>query len=50
MTRVFRIDLASEPAIDAAIIRACDKQFAEGFKLAGTFIWGTDLILVFQKP
>jgi hypothetical protein len=48
-TRVFRLDLIAEPAIDKAIAAACDKQLGEGFKLASTFVWGTDLILIFQK-
>lgn len=48
-TRVFRLDLTVEPAIDVAIVQACDKQLTEGFKLASTFVWGTDLILIFQK-
>ena len=48
-TRVFRLDLSAEPAIDTAIKAACDRQLTEGFKLASTFVWGTDLILIFQK-
>lgn len=48
-TRVFRIDLTAEAAIDAAIAEACDKQLEEGFKVASTFVFGTDLILIFQK-
>jgi hypothetical protein len=48
-TRVFRLDFATEHTIDAAIIAACDRQLLEGFKLASTFVWGTDLILIFQK-
>jgi len=48
-TRVFRLDLSTEPAIDTAIAQACDRQLTEGFKLAGTFVWGTGLILIFQK-
>lgn len=48
-TRVFRIDLSAEQSIDQAIVAACDKQLQDGFKLASTFVWGTDLILTFQK-
>lgn len=48
-TRVFRIDLAAEESIDTAITAACEKQLLEGFKLASSFIWNTDLILIFQK-
>lgn len=48
-TRVFRLDLTAVNDIAAAISTACDKQLTEGFKLASTFVWGTDLILIFQK-
>lgn len=48
-TRVFRLDLATEPAIDVAIKAACDKQLTEGYKLVSTFVWGTDLVLIYQK-
>jgi len=48
-TRVFRLDLAEEKDLAEAIIKASDKQLAEGFKLASTFIWGTSLILIYQK-
>ena len=48
-TRVFRIDLITETAIDQAIVNACERQIQDNFKLASTFIWGTDLILIFQK-
>jgi len=48
-TRVFRLDLTKTADIAATITTACDKQLAEGFKLASTFVWGTDLILIFQK-
>ena len=47
-TRVFRIDLSGEDDIVAAIVAACEKQLGEGFKLASTFVWATDLLLVFQ--
>jgi hypothetical protein len=48
-TRVFRLNLAAAPDIATVLITACDKQLTEGFKLASTFVWGTDLILIFQK-
>lgn len=48
-TRVFRVNLATVNDIAGALSTACDKQLAEGFKLASTFVWGTDLILIFQK-
>lgn len=48
-TRVFRLDLASVNDIATTLAVACDKQLSEGFRLASTFIWETDLILIFQK-
>jgi len=48
-TRVFRIDLVAATDVDALISTKCDEQLAEGFKLASTFIWGTQLVLIFQK-
>lgn len=48
-TRVFRLNLATVNDIAATLTTACDKQLTEGFKLASTFVWGTDLILIFQK-
>lgn len=54
-TRVFRIDLDAEPAIDTAIAAACDRQLTDGFKLASSFIWASadnethNLVLIFQK-
>ena len=48
-TRVFRINLDDEPSIDTAIVKACDKQLADGFRLASTFLFGTNLVLIFQK-
>lgn len=48
-TRVFKIDLNASMDIAADITAACNKQLAEGFKLASSFVWVTDLILIFQK-
>jgi len=48
-TRVFRLDLVTVNDLALAISAACDKQLTDGFKLASTFVWGTDLILIFQK-
>lgn len=47
-TRVFRLNLATTEDIAATLVTACEKQLVEGFKLASTFVWGTDLILIFQ--
>ena len=48
-TRVFRIELESVTDMGAEITAVCDKQLADGFKLASTFVWVTDLVLIFQK-
>jgi len=48
-TRVFRLNLATTVDIADTLTVACDKQLAEGYKLTSTFVWGTDLILIFQK-
>lgn len=48
-TRVFRLNLASSAGLADVLTSACDKQLAEGFRLSSTFVWGTDLILIFQK-
>lgn len=48
-TRVFRIELENVADIAAEISAVCDKQLVDGFKLASTFVWLTDLVLVFQK-
>ena len=48
-TRVFRIDLAAAADIATLISTKCDEQLLEGFKLASTFVWQTQLVLIFQK-
>lgn len=48
-TRVFRLDLTTTTDLASDITLACEKQRNDGFKLASTFVWGTDLILIFQK-
>lgn len=48
-TRTFRIDLTTINDIAQEINTVCDKQLTEGFKLASTFVWGTDLVLIYQK-
>lgn len=48
-TRVFRIDLAAATDLATLISTKCDSQLAEGFRLASTFVWQTQLILIFQK-
>ncbi len=48
-TQVERIDLAT-PGLDLkqAIKDVCDIKLAAGLKLAATFVFGTDLLLIFQ--
>lgn len=48
-TRVLRLDLETEEDIAKAIVDACDKQLQESFKLASSFVYGTALVLIFQK-
>ena len=48
-TRVFRIDLMAATDIAEEVAAACDKQLTEGFKLAASFVWQTDVVLIFQK-
>lgn len=48
-TRVFRIDMSIVNDIAQEITAVCDKQATEGFKLASSFVWVTDLVLIFQK-
>ena len=51
-TKVTRIDLASiqNQTLDTAITNICDVQKGAGFNLAATFVYGTQLVLIFQKP
>jgi len=46
-TKVLRIDIASEADIALAIAKLCDAQV--GYRLASTFLWQTNLVLIFQK-
>jgi hypothetical protein len=48
-TKVYRIDLNETQDINTAITLACENQYLLGFKLASTFVWGTNLVLIFQK-
>ena len=50
-TKLKRIDLA-DPSIenlDDLIIAACDNLGSVGYRLAGSFSFQTQLILIFQK-
>lgn len=48
-TRVFRINLETAADVAKLIAEKCDEQLLEGFKLSSTFIWQTQLVLIFQK-
>jgi hypothetical protein len=32
-----------------SIVVLCNKQLTEGFNLAASFVWQTNLVLIFQK-
>lgn len=46
-TRVFRIEL-NQSDLHNVIAQKCDTQLLEGFKLVSTFVYGEDLVLIFQ--
>jgi hypothetical protein len=47
-TQVFRIDLAAESDLAGAISRFCDRKLSEGLRLAASFAFENQLILIFQ--
>lgn len=50
-TKVARIPLNPPPNdLEAEIVNVGNNQLFAGFALASTFVFGTDLILVFQRP
>lgn len=49
MTKVVRIDLSTVAQLEQAIEDACGNQDFAGFKLVTTFVYQTDLVLIFQK-
>lgn len=48
-TKTLRIDMMTVDDLNAAIDKTCDDQLALGFKLKASFVWNTDLILIFQN-
>lgn len=49
-TRIFRFDLATaSDDLAADLVKLCDAQFADSFRLASTFTWETNLVLIFQR-
>jgi hypothetical protein len=49
MTKVARIDLSAVQDLAQAIIDTCEGQSFAGLRLASTFVFGTQLILIFQQ-
>ena len=49
MTTLIRIDLATTQNLDQHIRQVCDAQFAVGRKLASSFVYQTQLVLIFQS-
>lgn len=47
--KVRRIDLAATADLEAEITSLCDVQHGAGFVLASTFVFGTQLVLIFRK-
>lgn len=49
MTKVVRIDLSTVAQLEQAIEDVCAGQDFAGCKLVTTFVYHTDLVLIFQK-
>jgi hypothetical protein len=49
MTQVRRIDLGDVPDLEATIENLCTSMRAGGFRLASTFVFQTQLVLIFQS-
>lgn len=49
MTIVIRIDMADTQNLDQHIRDACDNQLFAGRKLASSFVFQTQLVLIFQR-
>lgn len=49
-TKVVRIPLENDSvALDQQIIALCEVHLAAGFRLAASFTFGSDLVLIFQS-
>lgn len=48
-TFVTRIELGRAQDLAQEIVDACDPRLAVGFRLASSFVFGTTLVLIFQK-
>lgn len=49
MSNVQRINLGTVGNLELAITESCDIQETAGFKLAGTFVFQNELVLIFQN-
>lgn len=49
MTEVRRIDLAATGDLEQAIKDLSENMAVGGYRLAATFVYGSQLLLVFQK-
>jgi hypothetical protein len=49
-TKVVRIDLTkADKDLEKKLETLCDNQAFGGFRLAASFVFGTDLLLIFQS-
>lgn len=48
-TEVRRIEMQNEADLNSAIINLCNAMSINDFKLASTFVFRTQLVLIFQK-
>jgi hypothetical protein len=48
-TNIRRINLAGAQDLEAAIANLCMNQGTAGFRLAATFVFANELVLIFQK-
>jgi hypothetical protein len=49
MTEVRRIDIGGEVNLEAAIRSLCTNMAAGGFRLISTFVYQTQLVMIFQS-
>ena len=49
MTQVRRVDLAATSDLEAEIQNLCTNMAAGGYRLASSFVYPTQLVLIFQK-
>jgi len=49
MTELKRIDLSAVDDLDKTIKAVCENMYASDYKLSSTFIFQTQLVMIFQK-